>query len=90
VEEVFRVVTRKLVEQNRKAMEMGFSPGGTPSAAPGMDGAAGYFDGMAARGSFRVGRDRRSWLGFPSAVLIDEAAEQETAPDERKVRRKCC
>ena len=56
VEEVFRVVARKLVEQNRKlqqAMLMATATPGTPGYENGMDG--GYFDGANLRGSFRVG-----------------------------------
>jgi small GTP-binding protein len=91
VEEVFRVVTRKLVEQHRKAIE---SPVGTTAAgaAAGGDGERNsYFDGANTRGSFRVGRDRRSWLGFPPGVIIDEAVEQGGAVDGRKMRwKKCC
>lgn len=92
VEEVFRVVTRKLVEQNKKAMEQVASAGGTtPGATPGMEGeASGYFDGMNARGSFRVGRDRRSWLGFPPGVVIDEAGETQPDGPATKMKRKCC
>ncbi|KAK4231330.1 small GTPase superfamily rab type protein [Podospora fimiseda] len=78
VEEVFRVVTRKLVEQNRKmqaalSAATGYTPGelGTPfpSAYGGGElpgGAEGYFDAVNPRGgSFRVGRDRRSWIFSP-------------------------
>jgi small GTP-binding protein len=92
VEEVFRVVTRKLVEQNKKAMDLALSTGGvTPGETPGVDGVpAGYFDGVNARGSFRVGRDRRSWLGFPPGVVIDETEEQQQGGQAVKVRRKCC
>lgn len=71
IDEVFRVVTRKLVEQHTKRMEASqelLSRGRTP----GLDGAAGqqgYFDlPNGGSGSFRVGHGdkRRSWLGFPS------------------------
>jgi len=93
VEEVFRVITRKLVEQNRKmqdAMAAATTPGGVNSS--GYDGApeGGYFEGMNARGSFRVGRDRRSWLGFPTEVAINEGGENDGTDPIRKVRRKCC
>lgn len=82
VEEVFRVVTRKLVEQNRlmqQALLVATATPGTPGFEAGMDG--GYFDGVNGmhanpRGSFRVGRDRRSWLfspGFTPAVSVDQA-----------------
>lgn len=92
VEEVFRVVTRKLVEQSRKAAELaslaaGINSGQTPGLA---DDPAGYFDGMNTRGSFRVGRDRRSWLGFPPGLAIDENDEQQLSPEAGKARRKCC
>jgi len=93
VEEVFRVITRKLVEQNRKMQEAMISAVATPGVTPGLDGTlgeGGYFDGMNARGSFRVGRDRRSWLGFPPGVVIDEETETEQAGQVRKGRRKCC
>lgn len=100
VEEVFRVVTRKLVEQNRKMqaavlaatsagtpglMTPGYFEGATSSAgATGYDGsgvgpggAGGYFDPASnPRGSFRVGRDRRSWLfspGFSPSITIERA-----------------
>lgn len=91
VEEVFRVVTRKLVEQNRKALESATSVRGTTlGAAPGPDGDSnGYFDSSQGKGSFRVGRDRRSWLGFPPSVIVDEATEQEPGATVRKVK-KCC
>jgi len=91
VEEVFRVVTRKLVEQNRKALESATSVRGTTlGAAPGPDGDSnGYFDSSQGRGSFRVGRDRRNWLGFPPSVIVDEATEQEPGATVRKVK-KCC
>lgn len=97
VEEVFRVVTRKLVEQNRKmqqALLMATAIPGTPGYENGMDG--GYFDGVNPRGSFRIGRDRRSWLfspGFSPAITIDQAGSQEQShPDGRhdKGRKKCC
>lgn len=96
VEEVFRVVTRKLVEQNRKmqqALLMATAIPGIPGYESGMDG--GYFDGMNPRGSFRVGRDRRSWLfspAFSPTVTVDQASGQELVQQDRqqKERRKCC
>ncbi|KAI5463232.1 P-loop containing nucleoside triphosphate hydrolase protein [Mariannaea sp. PMI_226] len=96
VEEVFRVVTRKLVEQNRKmqqALLMATAIPGTPGYEVGMDG--GYFDGSNPRGSFRVGRDRRSWLfspGFSPAVTVDQASNQDQTQqlEQHKTRRGCC
>ncbi|CAK7227045.1 hypothetical protein SCUCBS95973_006406 [Sporothrix curviconia] len=112
VEEVFRVVTRKLVEQNRKMQQAllaaASTPGGPPSmTADGSYGSAsggesshglgyggGYFDGNNPRGSFRVGRDRRSWLGFAPDISLDPnstGASGEPAQNDRALqRRKCC
>ncbi|WYZ45362.1 hypothetical protein EsH8_VIII_000678 [Colletotrichum jinshuiense] len=95
VEEVFRVVTRKLVEQNRKmqqALLLATATPGTPGFEAGMDG--GYFDGMNPRGSFRVGRDRRSWLfspNFSPAVTVEQGGTEQDADEAAgKARRKCC
>ncbi|ORY63226.1 putative ras-like GTP-binding protein [Pseudomassariella vexata] len=98
VEEVFRVVTRKLVEQNRKmqqALLAATATPGTPGFEHGMDG--GYFDGVNPRGSFRVGRDRRSWLfspGFSPAVTIENAgqnsAEENGREEGTKQKGRCC
>ncbi|PHH83677.1 hypothetical protein CDD82_5435 [Ophiocordyceps australis] len=107
VEEVFRVVARKLVEQNRKIQQAIFLATATP-ATPGVDAATdgSYFDGLGSRaaavaggGSFRVGRDRRSWLfspAFSPAVTIDQTAGQQDASHDssssanRHGRSKCC
>lgn len=106
VEEVFRVVTRKLVEQNRKmqqALLVATATPGTPGYENGMDG--GYFDGVTnlygnPRGSFRVGRDRRSWLfspAFSPAITVDQAGAGGGAGNTREEmdgtvgpRKKCC
>lgn len=75
IEEVFRVITRKLVEQHTRRMEKekklldeSTSRGRTPGIEP---NASGYFDlPNGGTGSFRVGHGdkRRSWLGFPGAT----------------------
>lgn len=95
VEEVFRVVARKLVEQNRKmqqALLLATAVPGVPGYESGMDG--GYFDGQHHKGSFRVGRDRRSWLfspAFSPAVTIDRARPQESDREESpKPVNRCC
>jgi hypothetical protein len=95
VEEVFRVVTRKLVEQNRhlkQALLMATATPGTPGYEAGMDG--GYFEGQHGRNSFRVGRDRRSWLfpsGFSPSIPVDQGGDQEEDGERgAKVRKKCC
>lgn len=98
VEEVFRVVTRKLVEQNRKMQQALLAATMTPGTP--YEGGMGsdYFDGMNGRGSFRVGRDRRSWLfspGFSPAVTMENhhgqnQAEQNGQVEITKPRSKCC
>ncbi|KAH9909093.1 rab type ras GTPase [Xylariomycetidae sp. FL2044] len=132
VEEVFRVVARKLVEQNRKMQQAILAatatPGGgggttTPGLYSGYDsssggggyhqqqhhgagafdgsGGGGYFDGGNPRGSFRVGRDRRSWLFSPvinvenpanggAGYLNQQQQQQPGEADERGRRRKGC
>jgi hypothetical protein len=94
VEEVFRVITRKLVEQNRMMSQQLLSAAQTPGVTPGVDGipgenGGGYFDGMRPGGSFRVGRDRRSWFGVPVEAYIEQGQENGEAP-QVKTRRKCC
>lgn len=94
VDEVFRVVTRKLVERDKKmqlALLTATAKPGSPGYESGMDG--GYFEGLGPRGtgSFRVGRDRRSWL-FPQAfspvVGVEEVAE--VGENSGKTRKGCC
>ncbi|KAF2843166.1 P-loop containing nucleoside triphosphate hydrolase protein [Patellaria atrata CBS 101060] len=73
VEEVFRVITRKLVEQRNKRLEAEEqlnALAGTPGASGSAGQNGGYFDYRKGdgNGSFRVGLGdkRRSWLGFPT------------------------
>lgn len=72
VDEVFRVITRRLVEQRNQRVALE-----TAAATPGPGSEGGYFDtahhrnpyGAAANGgSFRVGYGdkRRSWMGLPT------------------------
>ncbi|TVY41422.1 Ras-like GTP-binding protein [Lachnellula subtilissima] len=98
VEEVFRVITRKLVEQNKAMSQQLLSASQTPGITPGEqggpgEGAGGYFDGMMRPGrpggSFRVGRDRRSWFGVPVESYTEQGPEIGDAPLV-KSRRKCC
>lgn len=91
VDEVFRVVTRKLVEQARQREEQEEMGGGEEERE-------GYFErGQGAgRGSFRVGRDRMSWLGFPTGVGgMEEVVEESVGAGsgtggKGKGRKKCC
>ncbi|KAH7139429.1 GTP-binding protein yptV5 [Dendryphion nanum] len=72
VDEVFRVITRKLVEQQFKKWEDEQRELALAGVTPGINGngsANGYFDYPGdVNGSFRVGMGdkRRSWLGFPT------------------------
>ena len=102
IDEVFRVVTRKLVEQHhdrvqrQKMLEEALMRSGrTPGGLDGVGG-VGYFDMPGGgTGSFRVGHGdkRRSWLGFPTTpgaltAYTDEGDEGEDAV--RVGRRRCC
>ena len=96
VEEVFRVVARKLVEQNRKMQQALLMATATPTPGfeSGPDGS--YFEGMNGRGSFRVGRDRKSWLfspAFSPSVTVERPAatrEQGNEEPPRPQKNKCC
>lgn len=99
IDEVFRVITRKLVEQHgrrqerqRLIQEAMKTPG-----VPGPGGAQGYFDlPNGGTGSFRVGigDKRRSWMGFatPGGLTSfggeESDVDQEVAKGMRKGR--CC
>ncbi|KAL8790487.1 MAG: hypothetical protein Q9213_000639 [Squamulea squamosa] len=75
IDEVFRVITRKLVEAKvrRAELEQAREASTTPATERWQ---AGYFDapGSDGRGSFRVGAGdkRRSWLGFPTPNIAGE------------------
>ncbi|KAI4220738.1 MAG: hypothetical protein LQ349_008014 [Xanthoria aureola] len=93
IEEVFRVLTRKLVEAKVKRAEQ--EQARETCTTPANDrGQAGYFDapGSDSRGSFRVGAGdkRRSWLGFPTPNITgDERSPQiQDRPPARQG--KCC
>lgn len=82
IEEVFRVITRKLVEQKREMYPSLASADGIPSSISGANDASNT-------GSFRVGHGdrRRSWLGFPPSMLDSEEGELTEAS---KKRGRCC
>ncbi|KKK18103.1 ras-like GTP-binding protein [Aspergillus ochraceoroseus] len=95
VEEVFRVIARKLVEQRNKR-EAGIAGMMSPGSSSGVDGissagfgANGPFDGNNSGGSFRIGVNdkRRSWLMFPPSSVGDEGDE---ALEVVKKRGRCC
>lgn len=92
IEEVFRVITRKLVEERNKKLEGESTLRGSTS---GGEGRASQSDGSGidGHGSFRVGNNdkRRSWLGFPpSLVMGDEPTEDEPQGTVKRNRSKCC
>lgn len=93
IEEVFRVITRKLVEQrNRRDAEMAaLSVVGTPGLSEGPLGpfTPGSLEG---NGSFRLGYGdkRRSWLGLATPTVgVGEAEETEVLQSARR-RGRCC
>lgn len=103
VEEVFRVITRKLVEQHTKKLEdeqrLLELAGATPGIHGYMNGTNGYFDypGHDGNGSFRVGvgDKRRSWLGFPTTPgLPGTGGSDDWERDINSIRQKkggkCC
>jgi small GTP-binding protein len=88
VEEVFRVIARKLVEQRNKQLGEASSASGASNG----DGrhAHNETEGMDGRGSFRVGLGdkRRSWLGFPPGLVENEEVASPARPGKQK--RPCC
>ncbi|KAL4877775.1 P-loop containing nucleoside triphosphate hydrolase protein [Aspergillus karnatakaensis] len=87
VEEVFRVIARKLVEQRqRRDAESVVSPGGLSVDGGGLPSAVSAEGG----GSFRLGMNdkRRSWLMFPPSSVGDEGGEDTREVVQRKGR--CC
>ncbi|RKF79752.1 putative ras-related protein Rab-5B [Golovinomyces cichoracearum] len=95
VEEVFRVITRKLVEQNRQIQENILSVAQSPRTEEGEGVENGYFPDRNQQGrpcgSFRVGRDRRSWFGMPVEGFMEEVdgLQGETEVVAKKSK-KCC
>lgn len=95
IEEVFRVITRKLVEQrNRRDAEIAaLSVVGTPGLSEGPMGpfTPGSWDGNG--GSFRLGYGdkRRSWLGLASpGVGVNGEVEEEEVMRSARRRGRCC
>ncbi|KAL6718333.1 hypothetical protein ACLMJK_004422 [Lecanora helva] len=90
IEEVFRVITRKLVEQKPKTADQLSPPRG--AKGPGNEhGQEGRFDGSTdGHGSFRVGDKRRSWLGFPTPSM-GLGDDDQSIPQKLKGKKgKCC
>jgi hypothetical protein len=99
VDEVFRVITRKLVEQQQRKMEEEQRQLALAGLTPGVNGNGGingYFDYPGAgNGSFRVGHGdkRRSWM-FPTTPNIGAGESQEWVEEVDRMRKtkggKCC
>ena len=90
IDEVFRVITRKLVEQrNRRDTELALSIAGTPLA----NGVVGPFNPgvVEGTGSFRLGLPdkRRSWMGLAPGVNVEGAGEERVMHASRDKGR-CC
>lgn len=91
IDEVFRVITRKLVEQRQKTLDQ--EQGLESITTPGYDkNQAGYFDGPGSDASFRVGigDKRRSWLGFPTPNIVVEDTVFTEGSRGKGRRDKCC
>jgi small GTP-binding protein len=97
IEEVFRVIARRLIEQRNRRWEK------EQALAIGIGGSDGagddYFNsaGRSKNGSFRVGYGdkRRSWLGLPTVASLgigDDGVSTpyETRPEEARRKGRCC
>ena len=98
IEEVFRVITRKLVEKKDKKdkkdkkAQLELAPNGTPGHERTQ---VGYFDGPGSDGysSFRLtaGDKRKSWLGFPTPNIgIGDEGDADTHGKAKGRKGKCC
>lgn len=89
VEEVFRVIARKLVEQRNRQLHKAGLHGGAADQSNSAADVDGSNTGNG-RGSFRIGLGdkRRSWLGFPPGMVVSE--EVELPAELGKQRRPCC
>ena len=98
IEEIFRVITRKLIERQQRRLDKQRTIEATMGITPGIHGEPqSYFDlPNAGAGSFRLGHGdkRRSWLGFPAnpAAAPGSFSEEEQDLHERAQRHKgrCC
>ena len=93
IEEVFRVITRKLVEQKQKQLEADMASK-AKSALDAQRKRTGYSDGhVSDEGGFRVGYGdkRRSWLGLPTpSIGFREAYADGTEHSTKARKRGCC
>ncbi|KAK5169483.1 uncharacterized protein LTR77_005459 [Saxophila tyrrhenica] len=98
IEEVFRIITRKLVEQHHRKLEhlKLLENLNMRGKTPGVEGGDGYFDlPKGGNGSFRVGYGdkRRSWLGaITPGALTSYSDDTEVNDDAAKgvKQGRCC
>jgi hypothetical protein len=100
VDEVFRVITRKLVEQQARKFEEELRQLALAGITPGVKGngnANDYFEYPGnGNGSFRVGigDKRRSWLGFPTTPTVGNERNNEWEQDVQRIHKskggRCC
>lgn len=100
IDEVFRVVTRKLIEQNAKRAEqqkmLEEYQMRTPGGLEGGPGTPGYFDlPNGGNGSFRLGHGdkRRSWLGSlatPGGLTNYGDEELDESVSNGRAKGRCC
>ncbi|MCJ1306643.1 hypothetical protein MMC25_000286 [Agyrium rufum] len=94
IDEVFQVITRKLVEERQRKIEREAALEAATPATEG--GGTGYFDrpGVDGTGSFRLGHGgdkRRSWLGFPTpSIGITEDAYEQSDHGKSSRQTRCC
>ena len=94
IDEVFRVITRKLVEQKQKKAEADLATKKIGSAGT-EQSQGGYADGQGSDGysSFKVGYGdkRRSWLGLPTPNIgIGDMTYTGPEQSHKSKRRGCC
>lgn len=99
IEEVFRVIARKLVEQRLQKAD-GYRREDTSPRSNTAHSGEDYFGGPhGSQGSFRLGHGdkRRSWLGLPSVGLgiaeiggTADDSRYETNPEAARKKGKCC
>lgn len=91
IEEVFRVITRKLVEQkNKKEQEQSQERNSTLGQKRGQSG---YFEGLSdIQGSFKLTNKRQSWLGIASTPGTANGEETNDGAQSlvRNRNGKCC
>ena len=92
VEEVFRVITRKLVEMKNKKHQEHLQDRNNKTWSQ-KRGQAGDFEGLSdVQGSFKLTNKRQSWLGMASAsgIAVGEESDQGAQSLLGHSRGRCC